>query len=549
MVGRILFMLVLFPGVAHAVCPAWSTTRARDELTTLQATLAAWNLAYHRDGTSPVVDAVYDQSLARFRQWQRCFPDAHVEEPDALARAAGGSPHAIVQTGLKKLPDEAAVAQWMARSGQTRFLVQPKADGVAVTLVYEQGALTAVTGRGDGTSGVDWWRPAQRIDAIPKHLAGAPARLVLHGELVWRRDAHRQSHDGGMGARAAVAGALLRKQLDATTAARVGLFVWDWPDGPVNAAERIEHLARLGFGESTTLWQPVDDADDVARWRDHWYHASLPFATDGIVIRHDARPSWARWRAEPPAWAVAWKYPPDRALATVRAVAFTVGRTGKVTPMLILEPVHLGDRTVRRLSLGSVARWRDADVAAGDRVVVKLSGLTIPQLHAVDARAPARQLAVPPDAGTYHALSCFDDTPGCRGQLLARMAWLGRALRLQGIDRGTWARLLDADEVDDLVGWAALPPERLTAIVGAARAKRLTAARARPFRDWLRGIGGGEEGGSWTALAERDTSAWSGSGLGPALTRQRIAFFADARVRELARQLGDAGVDGFPTSP
>lgn len=541
MVGRILLALLLVPAMAEAACPVWSAAQARDELLSLRVKLVEWNAAYHRDGVSVVDDAVYDQSLVQFRQWHACFPAEAVDEPFALARAAGGMRHAVVQTGLKKLPDAAAVAQWMARSGQVNFLVQPKADGVAVTLVYEHGALTAVTGRGDGTFGVDWWHPAQRIGAIPKHLDGAPARVVLHGELVWRRDGHRQSRDGGAGARAAVAGAMLRKQLDDVTAARVGLFVWDWPDGPASAAQRIEGLTRLGFGENMKLWQAITDADDFTRWRDHWYTTALPFATDGVVIRHDARAPWQQWRAAPPAWSVAWKYPPDRAPATVRAVEFTIGRTGKVTPMLILEPTALGDRTVRRLSLGSVARWRKADVAAGDRVTIKLSGLTIPQLDNVAWRAATRSLATPPEAGRYHALSCFDDTPGCRSQLLARLEWLGRALRLRGVDRGTWARLLDSGKLHDLVGWVALPVDQLTAAVGAGKARQLATARARPFTEWLRGIGGGDAGGSW---AEASDASSRGS-LATAVARQRSAFFGNARVLLMASHLADAGVDGF----
>jgi DNA ligase (NAD+) len=549
---RLRYLMVVclgWPWVAIAACPAWTPARARTELLAMATRLDGWNRDYHRDGAASIDDAVYDQALATFRGWQACFPHAGVDEPFALRKAAGQARHAIVQTGVKKVPGADAVGQWMARSGQSRFLVQPKADGVAVTLVYMDGQLVAVTGRGDGNRGQDWWQPAQRIAAIPKQLHGAPPRVVLHGELVWRLDQHRQSRAGGVGARAAVAGALLRTSLDAATAARMGLFVWDWPDGPAAAGARIDALAGLGFEDSTKYWQPVADAGDVARWRDHWYAAPLPFATDGVVVRHDARPPWQHWRAEPPPWAVAWKYPPDRAVATVRAVEFNVGRTGRITPMLVLDPVVLGDRTVRRLSLGSVARWRQADVAAGDHVAVRLSGLTIPQLDAVAWRATARQRAIPPADGRYHALSCFDDTPGCRSQLLARLAWLGRALGLDGIEEGTWARLLDAGRMRDLVGWVGMAEADVAAVLGPAKARRLRAAAGRPFVHWLRGIGAGDSGASWADVRERDGAAWRRAGLGPALVRQRLAFVGAPRVAALAAQLARAGIDGFTPAP
>ena len=134
----------------------------------------------------------------------------------------------------------------------------------------------------------------------------------------------------------------------------------------------------------------VADAADVARQRDAWFHAALPFASDGIVIRQSLRAPPSQWRAKPPAWAVAWKYPPARALARVVAVDFSTGRTGRVTPIVHVDPVRLDDHEIRRVSLGSLARWKALDIRPGDDISIVLAGLTIPRFESVVHRAATR---------------------------------------------------------------------------------------------------------------------------------------------------------------
>src|SRR5690242_12766036 len=113
------------------------------------------------------------------------------------------------------------------------------------------------------------------------------------------------------------------------------------------------------------LVQPVATLADVTRWRERWYRQAMPFAADGVVLRQGHRPPASRWQAAPPDWAVAWKYPAARALATVRGVDFRTGRSGRVSVVLELEPVQLDDHRVQRVSVGSLARWRKLDVRPG----------------------------------------------------------------------------------------------------------------------------------------------------------------------------------------
>lgn len=541
-----------------AACPAWSVQRAVRELRALHDQLDGWNHAYRTEGRSPVDDAIYDQALDRYEGWRACFP-AQAPAPLApLADATGPVRAPVAQTGLAKLADAAAVQAWMDARDARDLWVQPKADGVAVTLLYVDGQLRQAVSRGDGLHGSDWTAKARRIAAVPKHLPHAPSRVVLQGELVWWLPGHRQAQDGGVRARADVAGALAREPFDAQAAAHIGLFVWDWPSGPAGMRERLAGLEAMGLGDSVALTQPVRDLADVQRWRERWYHEALPFATDGIVLRQGHRPPANEWMPTPPDWAVAWKYPPAQALAVVRDVDFRRGRRGGVSVVLELQPVILDDRTVRRVSLGSLARWRRLDVRPGDQVSLSLAGLTIPRFDKVVWRARERAPVDVPAAGSRDGLDCWHPENGCRRQFLARLRWLGsrQGLGIDGIGETTWRALIDAGLVRGLLDWQGLTSAQLASVsgIGPQRAVRLARAFARArtasFGHWLRALGlppaGDADLPNWPVLAERSVTEWEAQpGVGTGRAKQLHAFFHHPEAARLAARLHGAGVAGF----
>lgn len=549
--------MIVLPACAGN-CPAWAPARARQELSALHDQLDAWNHAYRTDGQSPVDDAVYDQTLARYEGWRACFP-AQAPPPLAnLADASGPVRAPVAQTGLAKLRDADAVAAWMRARGGEGLWVQPKADGVAVTLLYVDGQLRQAISRGDGLHGSDWTAKSKRIAAIPQRLDHAPARVVLQGELIWRLPGHRQARDGGVRARADVAGALAREPLDEDAAAHIGLFVWDWPSGPADMPARLAGLRAMGFGDSAALTEPVRTLADVQRWREQWYRHPMPFAADGTVLRQGHRPAAQQWAAAPPAWAVAWKYPVAQALATVSGVDFRRGRSGRIAVVLELEPVTLDDRTVQRVSVGSLTHWRALDVRPGDQVALSLAGLTIPRFDAVVWRTRVRAAVAEPAQRAHDGLSCWHPDPGCEAQFLARLAWLGgkHGLRIDGIGTQGWQALVDAGRVRGVVDWMRLTPAQLAASpgIGAARASAMTRAfaqaRQRDFATWLRALGLPPSGSAslpdWATLAARDQAAWQQQpGIGPVRAQRLVAFFEHPEVKQLAAQLHDAGVAGF----
>jgi DNA ligase (NAD+) len=544
--------------VRAADCPGWPPAQARQEMQALHDRLDGWNHAYRVDGQSPVDDAVYDQALQRYAHWRRCFPAQAPAELAHLADAAGRVRTPVAQTGLAKLPDAAALAAWMHARDEGDLWVQPKADGVAVTLLYLDGQLQQATSRGDGLRGSDWTALAQHIDAIPKRLPDAPARVVLQGELYWRLPGHVQASDGGGNARSAVAGALARDTLDAMSAARIGLFVWDWPSGPADMPARLAGMQAMGLTDAVAYTHPAKTIEEVRHWREQWYRHAMPFATDGTVVRQGRRPPASTWQAAPPAWAVAWKYPAASALAEVRAVNFTVGRSGRITPVLELVPVQLDDHRVRRVSVGSVARWRQLDIRPGDQVEVVLAGLTIPRLQSVVWRTQQRAVVTPPDPQEHAALSCWQATPGCEQQFRARLLRLGgkQGLQLDGLGAGTWQALIDAGLIHALLDWMDLTPTQLGTVPGfgptraSALARTFADARQRPFARWLHGLGMPASGSAglpdWATLSQRDAVEWqSVDGIGPSRADRLVEFFAHPGVQSQAVRLHQAGVQGF----
>jgi DNA ligase (NAD+) len=551
----LLFLIFLSYNAQAAGCPSWSAERARAEVTSLRTTVRQWDDHYHRLGASLVPDEVYDQSRQRLLHLQGCF--ALEGELDSLASARGPIAHPIRHTGVDKLPDEQAVTKWM--DGKTGVWLQPKIDGVAVTLVYRKGRLVQLLSRGDGTQGHDWSRHIDALEGITRHLP-SPLDLTLQGELYMRLAEHVQAKAGSVNARATVAGLLARKQLGHEQGAAIALFVWDWPHGPSDQGERVAQLATLGFPDSQRFSVAINSADEAAHWRLHWYRTALPFATDGVILRQNSRPSAERWQANAPYWIAAWKYPFSQALTEVRDVHFRIGRTGRITPILKLQPVQLDDRRIAQVSLGSLARWQALDIRPGDQVAISLAGLTIPRFEQVVHRATERRTVTTPALDQYGPLTCWQAGEQCEEQFVARLTWLSgkQGLAMPGTGPATWRRLVQAGLVTSLADWLALDAERLAELPGISEtsARRLQrsfeAGRSRPFAQWISGLGvpiprNSPLEGDWSALARRSSAQWQAlPGIGATRASQLQAFFAEQPVQALAQQLSESGIEGFP---
>ena len=546
---------LLSPAALAANCPDWPAAQAQAELARRTNQLAQWDEAYHRQGVALVADELYDQARQQLHDLRDCL-NSTTAAANPLASSGGPLQHPIAQTGLDKLADAAAVRAWL--KNRKDVWVQPKVDGVAVTLVFVDGRLQQAISRGDGERGQDWTRNARQIPALARTL---PSRgsLVLQGELYWRRPAHIQADAGSLGARSKVAGWLARTRLSTEDAAQIGVFIWDWPAGPASMRERLTGLSALGFADSQAFSQPISDFQQAQAWRERWYRQALPFASDGVVLKQSRRPTAEHWRASPPSWAAAWKYPLRQGLATVRRVQFSIGRTGRITPVVQLQPLRLDDRRISRVSLGSLPRWQALDIRPGDQLELSLAGLSIPHVERVFWRNPQRDAVSVPNPADYHALSCWQFTPACASQFRARLVWLSgpHGLAMPGVGPGTWDKLLRSRQLHGLLDWLQLSEAQLASTPGvgprSARQlhQRLQGARANAFATWLRALGlpldkAQQLPANWASLSARTPEQWqAAAGLSNRRGEQVQAFLQHPEVQALRAQLQAQEISGF----
>lgn len=549
-------VMLLWSSYGLAICPAWSPAQAEQEIARLSAQIARWDKAYWQQGVSDVNDDVYDQLAARLKQWRHCFGDEQATE--AQMPADGSIRHPVSHTGVSKVANKAALRQWM-RSHQDLW-IQPKVDGVAVTLVYRQGQLVQATSRGDGLKGEDWTAKVKRIAAIPARVTGPLANSVLQGELFLRRDNHVQHQMGGMNARAKVAGAMMRQD-DSALLDHIGIFIWAWPDGPATMDERLQALTRAGFDLTESWTHKVSSVEEVEKLRHRWLTSPLPFVTDGVVVRSAQEPAGNRWLPGDGSWVIAWKYAPVARIAEVRSITFAVGRTGRIAAVATLEPVQLDDKRVQRVNLGSVGRWQALDIAPGDQVQVSLAGQGIPRLDSVVWRGSNRQKPVPP-ASRFTPLTCFYASPECHEQFMARLAWLSSkdVLDIKGVGESSWRLLHQAHHFENIFSWLAWTKEQLQSTPGMNATRglmlwhRFEFARKQPFMRWIAALGvplpraaaKALNAHSWQQLREKDAESWQQlPGVGKENAQKLIAFIHDPTIATLAAWLGEQGIQGF----
>lgn len=547
----------LCAALPDGACPDWPATHLEKETLKLTAQLAQWDTAYHQSGVSPVEDSVYDNLRQKQSFWLQCA--GQVLPAPVIPRADDAiSVHPVSHTGLNKMKDKQAVAEWMR--GRKNLWVQPKIDGVAVSLVYRYGKLAALLSRGDGEKGQSWTEKAVLIPAIPLSIGDMSPELVLQGELYLKMTGHQQSAHGGVNARSKVAGAMMRTGAS-DILNQLGIFIWSWPDGPRSMTSHLEKLRQFGFPAVSQYTLPVSSVDDVAKWRDIWFLQPLPFATDGVVIRQEEEPAGKYWKNKPASWAVAWKYPPARQLTEVAGITTTIGRSGKVTVILNLKSLRLDDKWVNKVSVGSVSRFRKWDVLPGDQVAITLAGQGIPRLDEVVWRVSERQVLQLPDPQLYSAFSCFTPEPGCTQQFLSRLIWLSgpEALDMAGFGGATWQKLLDAFPADSLVSWLDINEKEMAEVPGisAKQAQKLVAqislAREKDFRHWLSAMGFpsfalkfAENQHSWDQLKDLNSQQWEATaGIGKTRAQQIFEFIHHPQIISIAGALRQAHLPAF----
>lgn len=369
---------------------------------------------YYVEAKPVISDREYDKLYHDLLEMEREFPD--LTTPDSPSQRVGGKPlsefkpsrHLAPMMSLDNTYSQEEVrafverVQKLAPNGELEWVVEPKVDGVAVNLRYENGIFTVGATRGDGTHGDDITANLKTIRSIPLKLKAArdlPKLLEVRGEVYFtkkefaRVNAERASAGEELFAnpRNTAAGSL--KQLDPSLVARRRLDIILYGTGyiegghpPQTQVELLKWLKALGFKTPEKTWfcRSADELltaiDELDKLRD-----DLSYETDGAVIKLNSIPLREKIgvTSKAPRWGMAYKYAPDQAETKLNAISIQVGRTGKLTPVAELEPVVLAGTTVKRATLHNEDQIKRLDTRVGDAVLIQKAGEIIPEVVSV----------------------------------------------------------------------------------------------------------------------------------------------------------------------
>ena len=392
---------------------------ARAEHTLLGAEIAEHDRRYYQDDAPSISDADYDALRRRYEALEAAFPELHA--PYSLTQKVGAAPsqkfakakHAVPMLSLGNVFADEEVHEFVSRvrrflglkeDAPLAFTAEPKIDGLSCSLRYERGELVQAATRGDGFEGEDVTANVRTISEVPHKLKGeAPAVLEARGEVYMNRADfaqlnERQAEAGKMiyaNPRNSAAGSL--RQIDAGVTAQrlLRFFAYAWgevSDMPANTQKgMLDFLHHAGFvtNKLTKLCHSADEM--IAHYRDiEQQRASLGYDIDGVVYKVDDLSYQERlgFVSRAPRWAVAHKFPAERATTVLRAIDIQVGRTGALTPVARLDPVTVGGVVVQNATLHNEDEIARKDIRVGDTVVIQRAGDVIPQVVEVDLDKP-----------------------------------------------------------------------------------------------------------------------------------------------------------------
>ncbi len=401
---------------------------ARQQIAELRERIRYHLHRYHVLDDSEITDADYDVLFDRLISLENEHP--HLVTSDSPTQRVGAEPsarfaavvHELPMLSLDKCASEEEFIDWEGRcrarvgyEGELEFTCEPKIDGVAVSLIYENGVLVRGATRGDGSNGEDITANVRTVPAIPLRLLGDtyPATLEVRGEIYMPLAGFRAFNEAAVrtgerllvNPRNAAAGSL--RQLDPRLTASRPLSMYcygaglrsDWE--PDTQGQVLEAFKRWGLrvNERVACVLGVEACLDYVR-RLLGDRTNLGYDVDGVVVKVN---DFAMQNAlgnvtRRPRWAVAYKYPAEEATTVLRDVEFQVGRTGAITPVAKLEPVFVGGATVSNATLHNMDEVGRLDLRLGDTVMVHRAGDVIPQVtKVVEAKRPkgARRVAMP----------------------------------------------------------------------------------------------------------------------------------------------------------
>lgn len=579
----------------------------RRRIAELRSQLKEHNFRYYTLDAPSITDAEYDRLLRQLAELESSLSEPIPE--DSPTQTVGAPPsqtfaarkHGEPMLSLANAFDEKEVAAFVQRVSETladdpEYIAEPKIDGLAVNLRYEQGSLNVAATRGDGQSGEDVTDNIRTIADIPWHLQAAPGSqmpdvLEVRGEVYMSREAFaflnaQQEEDGGKpfaNPRNAAAGSL--RQLDARVSARRGLRFFAYGTGlggqelATNQRGLLKTLKTMGFAiQETTLASNLDDLFSCYQQLMN-QRSNLPYEIDGVVYKVN---NFSLQRklgaiARSPRWAIAHKFPAEEATTTINRIVWQVGRTGVITPVAEMEPVAVGGVSVSRATLHNIEELARKQVYEGATVVVRRAGDVIPEVVRTLNSDIKAAMPVPPSvcpacgAAVFRAegevaircaggLSCPAQLKERLRHFVSRQAMdiegMGEKLVVQLVDQGLLSSIADIYELDyaKLLDWPGMGEKKVANLKAA-----VADSRSRPLARFLHALGIRHVGqATAAALASHfdslDAVAKAAEDellavpdIGPEVAASIINFFTEEHNRRVIERLLDAGVE--PQSP
>ena len=599
-----------------------ASKKDRDAVARLRREIARHDDRYYVHDDPEIADAEYDALVRELRELEQRHPE--LASPDSPTARVGGvaaafAPvtHRVPMTSLDNAMDADELRAWGERVAKglgdapVAYVCEPKIDGLAISLRYEGGVLVQAATRGDGRVGEDVTANAATIADVPSRIADAPPVLEVRGEVYMSTEAFRrlrEEKERGNAARVAEgrkpepvpanprnAGAGSLRQKDPAVTASRRLSMWAYQLGEVvggpefaSHARTLEWMRGLGFAVNPLIATLGSLAEVEAYCRDtEARRHDLGYEIDGVVVKVDdlAQREALGFTSRAPRWAVAFKFAPEERHTLLRDIMVSVGRTGRVTPFAVLEPVAVSGSTVGMATLHNREQVALKDVRPGDTVIVRKAGDVIPEVVGpVLAKRPARSkpwkfpATCPCDLrstlvqaeGEADTRCVEPECPYQRDQRIIHFASRG-AMDVEGLGEKTVFALSDAGLVADPGDLYALDRDALLGLVvpgdegeerrffGEVSAGNLLAAiaasRSRPLVKLLVGLGIKHLGpaaaeslarrfGSLDAIAGASAEQIAEvDGVGEVIAASVSGWFADAGHRAMVEKLRRGGVE------
>ena len=555
-------------------------------------------------------DNEFDALMRELQALEEQYPA--LRTPDSPTMRVGGGfstdfapvPHLERMMSLDNAFSPEELAEWVTRverevgAQAASFLCELKIDGLAISLVYEDGRLVRAATRGDGRTGEDVTLNVRTIADVPQRLRGdgIPELLEVRGEVFFTVEGFTQVNDSLMergktpfaNPRNAAAGSLRQKdpRVTATRPLRLTVHGVGARRGfdPATQSEAYLRLQEWGLPTSS-MWKVVPDLAGVSEYIAHYekHRHDLEHEIDGVVVKVDSIALQRRLgsTSRAPRWAIAYKYPAETATTLLRDIQVNVGRTGRVTPFAILEPIYVGGVVVTNATLHNAQDVVRRGVLIGDTVIVRRAGDVIPEIvgPVVEKRdGTQRPFVMPthcPVCGTELAPEKEGDvdircpnTRRCKAQLLARVTHIASrdALDIEVLGEKSALALLESGVIQDEGDLFALDEEKLARVpffvskAGTLKAnagkllENLAEARRRPL--WrvlvalsIRHVGPSAaqplaaEFGSIDAIAAATPEQIAAvEGVGPTIAEAIVEWFSVDWHREIVEKWRAAGV-------